>query len=187
MEGDKCVFCLIASKAIKSTEVYEDDNILAVLDINPATKGHTIVIPKVHYSNLYEIPNNEFLGMLSVTRALMYALMLSQGATNVDMLYTQELAKGNFSPHALLHLLPRYKEDTVNYVWQPEKPSPEEMLATQQSIQSAISNVSQEKQAVPPPPQPVQQAPPQPPKQEPKPEPKKEEKPQELKKRTIII
>lgn len=184
MEGENCIFCRIASKAINSTIVYEDDIITAVLDINPATKGHTIVIPKMHYSNLYEIPNNEFLGILSVTRALMYAIILSQGATNVDMLYTQELTKGNFSPHALLHLIPRYKEDSVNYVWQPEKPSPEDMAAVQQSIQDAIGNVSKEKM----PPNPVQPEPKKPMQQPPPQEQKKEEKPpQELKKRTIII
>ena len=52
-----CVFCMIVDGKIPSKKIYEDNDVLAILDISQATKGHTLVIPKKHYANILEIPN----------------------------------------------------------------------------------------------------------------------------------
>lgn len=190
MEESRCIFCQIAGKAIKSNIIYEDDKVLGVLDINPATNGHVIVIPKAHYNSLYEIPQGEYLAFLSIARAIAYALVLSMGATNVDMIYTQELRKGNFTPHALIHAIPRYNEDTVNYIWQPKTLTEEEAAQLASTISGAIDKVkgseetNMQESAPKPNPLPAQK-PSQPPVTE-KPE-KKEEKPVDLKKKVVIF
>ncbi len=186
-EINNCVFCQIASKAIPANVVYEDAAVICVLDISPATSGHTIALTKNHYNSVYEIPQPEYLHLLSISRAVGYALLISQGATNIDMVCTQELRKGNFTPHSIIHLIPRYQEDTVNYVWQPKTMSQDELQSLSAAIISAIEKVkteggvpvSYEAPAAPSKPQPAQQ---------PLPQPKKEEKkPVELSKKTVVF
>ena len=181
MEGQKCVFCLIASKGIESKQVYEDAMILAVLDINPATNGHVIVMPKNHYNSLYEMPQQEYLHMMSVAWAVSYALLVSRGATNVDLVYTQELSKGTFTPHPLIHAIPRYKDDTVNYVWQPQKVDDQQLEEIAAAVKDAIEKIKQES-PLEPPAAPQQQKGPEAPKVE-----EKKEEPIELKKKIVVF
>ncbi len=132
---------MIASKKVPAKEVYEDQLLIGVLDINPASKGHVIMIPKKHYNNIYEIPQEEFLQYMSVARAVGYAILLSLAPNNVEMLYTKELTKGSVTPHALIHLIPRYDDDTVNHVWQPQKMEESDFTAVENAIKSAIEKV----------------------------------------------
>ena len=132
---------MIASKKIPAKEVYEDEMLIGVLDINPASKGHVIMIPKKHYNNIYEIPQEEFLQYMSVARAVGYAILLSLAPNNVEMLYTKELTKGSVTPHALIHLIPRYNDDTINHVWQPQKMEESDFTAVENAIKSAIEKV----------------------------------------------
>ncbi len=132
---------MIASKKIPAKEVYEDEMLIGVLDINPASKGHVIMIPKKHYNNIYEIPQEEFLQYMSVARAVGYAILLSLAPNNVEMLYTKELTKGSVTPHALIHLIPRYNDDTINHVWQPQKMDESDFTAVENAIKSAIEKV----------------------------------------------
>ncbi len=141
MEDEKCIFCLIANKKVPSKEVYDDGTVMGVLDINPASKGHVIMIPKKHYNNIYEMPQDEFLQYISIARAVGYAILLSLAPDNVEMLYTKELTKGNVTPHALIHLIPRYSDDTVNHVWQPQKMEESDFTAIGNAIKSAIEKV----------------------------------------------
>ncbi len=179
MDDSPCVFCSIASGEIKSYTVYEDALVLAVLDINPATKGHTIIVPKEHYNSLYEIPFQRYISILSVARAIAYALNLSMGCITVDMIYTQELRKGNVTPHAIIHAIPRYTDDTVNYVWQPAALQEEEATQMASMIKSAFDNVKNSEM-----PKPVElqkQPPPAPHGQE------EEKKPVELRKKVVVF
>ena len=61
MKKEDCIFCKIAGGDIPSTTVYEDDDFRVILDIEPATKGHALILPKEHYANLYELQAQEFL------------------------------------------------------------------------------------------------------------------------------
>jgi len=141
MEEEKCIFCMIASKKVPAKEVYEDSMIVGVLDINPASKGHVIMIPKKHYNNIYEMPQQEFLEYISVARAVGYAILLSLAPDNVEMLYTKELTKGSVTPHAIIHLIPRYNNDSINHVWQPQKMEESDFIAVENTIKSAIEKV----------------------------------------------
>ena len=69
------------------------------------------------------------------------AILLSLAPNNVEMLYTKELTKGNVTPHALIHLIPRYNDDTINHVWQPQKMEESDFIAVENTIKSAIEKV----------------------------------------------
>ena len=184
MEETQCIFCQISSGAVKSNIVYQDQNAIGILDINPATTGHVILIPRAHYNSLYEMPPALSLGLLSIARVIGYSLLISMGATNVDLIYSQELRSGNFTPHALIHIIPRYTNDNVNYAWQPKQLSEEEIVQVSQAVMGAIEKVGNAE--MPTAPEPTTSAPVQKPVQQ-QLEPKKDEKPLELKKKIVIF
>lgn len=112
---DNCPFCAIANGSIPSYKVYEDPIVIAVLDINPASRGHTLVFTRTHYESIYDIPQQEYLHLMSIARAIGFALKQSMKATDVDILYTRERNKGNKIPHAIVMLVPRYDNDKIAY------------------------------------------------------------------------
>jgi histidine triad (HIT) family protein len=115
-----CLFCKIANKEIQSYIIYEDPLLMAVLDINPAAPGNTLVFTKKHYSNIYEIPQEEFLHLVSLARAIGFGIKTSLNAKDVDIIYSKEINKGSIIPHALITLLPRYENDANAYVFKRE-------------------------------------------------------------------
>lgn len=112
-----CVFCKIIAKGeISSTEVYEDDTVYAFLDINPSSVGHTLVVPKKHYENLFDIPDAE-LGILGarvkkVARAVRDALK----ADGVNISMNNGRAAGQIVFHAHLHIIPRFEKDISEHL-----------------------------------------------------------------------
>jgi Diadenosine tetraphosphate (Ap4A) hydrolase and other HIT family hydrolases len=182
MTEEKCVFCSIANKQMPAKVLYEDEGITAVLDINPAGKGHTLVIPKQHYGSVYEMPQNQFLQFMAVADAIGYSIMLAQAPNNVDMLYTKELVKGNVTPHALIHLIPRYDDDSVSYAWAHQNVSEEEMTAIADSITATIEKVKANDQSAA-----QKESRREEPKKKPEEPPKEEEKPREISKKTVVF
>lgn len=106
-----CLFCKIAQHEIPSTSVYEDDDILAFLDINPVTKGHTLIIPKQHYENLVDCPNDLFAKMHNVARSLTLHYDAVLNPAGYNYLSNTNEAAGQSIFHVHLHLIPRYDEN----------------------------------------------------------------------------
>ena len=140
MEG--CLFCGISQGQIPSFKVYEDDQFYASLDINPANPGHLIVFPKAHYKTVMEMSEPEYYKLFSVVRALSLTLF-EYGALGVNLLYAMGEAAGQRSPHLIVHIIPRYKEDQVNLIWQPQKYTQEQFTQIQQKIIEKIHGVQQ--------------------------------------------
>jgi len=108
---DNCIFCKIAIGKIPSHKVYEDDHVLAFLDINPRAKGHTIVIPKVHAENLLDL-NDELLPhfILGIKRSMeRIEEKLHPEGYNVGLNHNE--AGGQEIPHLHMHIFPRYLDD----------------------------------------------------------------------------
>jgi histidine triad (HIT) family protein len=185
-----CIFCSIAQKQIPAVIVYEDDLVLGALDINPATIGHVILMPKEHFNSLYELPPERSGALFMVATSIGYSLMLAESASSADILYTKELTKGNMTPHVLLHIIPRYNDDTVNYVWQKQTISPQELAEVGEKIRDTLNNINSgnAKPVALTPSAPVSAGPKSAAQQPPQPKQEKpEEKPIELKKRVVII
>ena len=106
-----CLFCKIASGEIPSQKIYEDEHVLAFLDINPLTEGHTVVIPKKHAKNILDLPVEEmapvFLAVQRVTGMLLKALS-SEGFT---IGINHGKISGQAVDHLHIHVIPRYKGD----------------------------------------------------------------------------
>ena len=113
-----CVFCKIVNGEIPSKKVYEDDDVLAILDISQATKGHTLVMPKKHYANLFEIDNNVYLKVMAKAKELALKITEKENALGCNILNNCNEAAGQSVMHFHVHIIPRYEGDdlTINFV-----------------------------------------------------------------------
>ena len=104
-----CIFCKISSHLIGANIIYEDDDVLAFLDINPATYGHTIVISKEHYDNFLSCPKKIMNKMMNVAQRIGQAQIKQLGAKGVNILTNCYEAAGQVVKHFHIHVIPRYQ------------------------------------------------------------------------------
>lgn len=118
-----CVFCRIIKNEIPSTRVYEDQAILAFLDINPVAEGHTLVIPKGHYATLPDMPEELGCALLNALSRVGKAVMRAVGAGGFSCLQNNFPAAGQVVPHVHWHIIPRFTGDGLK-PW-PQRPCTE--------------------------------------------------------------
>ena len=103
-----CIFCQIVSGQIPSSKVYEDEEVLAFLDITQVTKGHTLVIPKKHYRNMLEMDAEAASSLFARVPKIAQQLREKLGASGVNIINNNEEAAGQTVFHTHVHLLPRF-------------------------------------------------------------------------------
>ena len=106
----ECIFCQIVSGQIPSSKVYEDEEVLAFLDITQVTKGHTLVIPKKHYRNMLEMDAEAASSLFARVPKIAKQLQDKLGASGVNIINNNEEAAGQTVFHTHVHLLPRFDE-----------------------------------------------------------------------------
>ena len=106
-----CIFCMIANHEINSSIIYEDDKVVAFLDLSQVTKGHTLVVPKKHYANLIECDSEDLAHVIKVTQMLSKRIMERCGATGVNILNNCNEVAGQTVMHVHFHIIPRYSEN----------------------------------------------------------------------------
>ncbi len=109
------VFCKIIKGEIPSTKVYEDDDVLAILDVSQVTRGHTLVMPKKHYSNMLDCPSDILHKVMDVAQRIGQADMLVLGASGINILTNAGEAAGQSVPHFHVHVIPRYAGEDSNF------------------------------------------------------------------------
>lgn len=113
-----CIFCKIIDGEIPCTKVFENEHVLAFLDISQVTKGHTLVIPKVHKENVYELTPEIAKELYSVVPQIARAIKQELNPIGLNTLNNNGEAAGQSVFHFHLHLLPRYgKGDSFGLVW----------------------------------------------------------------------
>ncbi len=112
------VFCKIVSGEIPSAKIYEDEDVLAILDLSQATKGHTLVLSKKHFDNLLEIDDYDYLKVMSTAKELAKAIVKTLHAKGVNILNNCGEAAGQTIMHFHVHIIPRYENDdlAINFV-----------------------------------------------------------------------
>lgn len=108
-----CIFCKIINKEIPSKIVYEDELVLAILDLSQATYGHTLVIPKKHYENIYEIDDKTLAHLINVVKMLAIKIKNKLNASGINILNNNETAAGQSVMHLHFHIIPRYDNDDL--------------------------------------------------------------------------
>ena len=125
--NNDCIFCKIANGEIPSKTVYEDENFRVILDLGPATKGHALILPKEHYANLFELPEDTAAAAMKVAKKLSSQMVENLGADGLNLVQNNGEVAGQTVKHFHLHLIPRYRDDGQNILWNPGKMSEEEL------------------------------------------------------------
>ncbi|MBM7647609.1 histidine triad (HIT) family protein [Bacillus ectoiniformans] len=108
--GD-CIFCKIINGDIPSAKVYEDEYVYAFLDISQVTKGHTLVIPKVHKENIFELPSDLASHLFKAVPEIANAIKKAFNPAGLNILNNNGAVAGQTVFHYHVHLLPRYGEE----------------------------------------------------------------------------
>ncbi|KYD06781.1 hypothetical protein B4119_0566 [Parageobacillus caldoxylosilyticus] len=113
-----CIFCKIVNGDIPAAKVYEDEHVLAFLDISQVTKGHTLVIPKVHKENIFELTPDVASHVFTVVPKIANAIKKQFAPIGLNLLNNNGEQAGQTVFHYHVHLIPRYgKGDGFGAVW----------------------------------------------------------------------
>ncbi len=128
MKQKDCIFCKMADREIPSRIIFENDFTLAFLDISPISKGHTIVIPKNHYSNLEVIPDYELSEVYKVVKNLAIRIHKKIKIDGYNVLQNNFVAAGQVIKHFHVHVIPRNNDDEKFRIKIPRVQASEEEL-----------------------------------------------------------
>ena len=129
MAEEDCIFCKIAAGEAPATVVYEDERTIAFMDISPATRGHTLVIPRRHARDLLEIDPEDLQAVAVVGQRLAKRAIDRLGADGVNLLNSCGRAAWQVVFHFHLHVIPRYEGDPLKLPWQPGEGDADEIAA----------------------------------------------------------
>lgn|SRR3989344_8875074 len=133
-----CVFCKIVTGEIPSAKIYEDNEILAFLDIMPVNKGHTLVIPKEHFETLVDIPSKKLQKLIAELYKITNAVIEATNAEGFNVFINNKRVAGQAVPHAHFHIVPRYGNDKVDVRWPQGKYMKGEMEDYKKKIQNFL-------------------------------------------------
>lgn len=117
MKDCNCIFCKIANGEIPSATLYEDEEFRVILDLGPATKGHALILPKEHYANLYEIPEETAGKSIILAKKMLTRMKKALNCDGFNVLQNNEEPAGQTVFHYHMHLIPRYEGDNAFPMW----------------------------------------------------------------------
>lgn len=136
---DDCIFCKIVKGEIPSTKIYEDEHVLSFLDIMPAAQGHALVIPKKHGKTLLDVSSPmELEYVIKAVQKVGAAVVKATDAEGFNVLQSNHEVAGQVIPHLHFHIIPRKKDDNLNFGWKPGKSEQEELKKLSEIIKSKM-------------------------------------------------
>ena len=115
---DDCIFCKLANGVFETNTLYEDDQFRVIFDASPATKGHVLVIPKEHYANVFEIPEDLIADAYKVAKKVATVLKEVTGCDGINILQNNGEVAGQTVFHLHIHIIPRYEKGEM-VQWNP--------------------------------------------------------------------
>ncbi len=138
MKKDDCIFCKIANGEIPSDTVYEDDKYRAILDLSPAVKGHTLIIPKDHFDDLLSADEETLESVLKLAQRIGAAQLKALKCDGFNVVQNNGEAAGQTVHHLHVHIIPRYKDGAKMVAWEQLKSEPEEQQKIAGEIKAAL-------------------------------------------------
>ena len=117
MRDKECIFCKIANGDIPSKELYEDDEFKVILDLGPATRGHALILPKNHYANLYELPDELAEKVILLAKKMIVKMTKALDCDGFNVVQNNGAPAGQTVFHFHMHLIPRYENDDAGFGW----------------------------------------------------------------------
>jgi histidine triad (HIT) family protein len=136
MRDPACIFCKIIAGDLPATVVAEDEHTLAFMDINPATRGHVLVVPKRHSQDLLSVESEDLQAVIVAAQRIAALTEERLGAEGVNLLNSCGAAAWQTVWHFHMHVIPRYDDDPLRLPWQPQ-PGDAEEIATAAGLLTA--------------------------------------------------
>lgn len=133
-----CIFCKIIAGEIPSEKVYEDEHVIGFLDINPVNPGHTLIIPKVHARNMFDISKDSWEHVMQVVHMLAPVVQRAVGAEGINIGMNNESIAGQVVMHAHVHIMPRTQDDG-HALWKGTPYAEGDMARTAEAIRQQAS------------------------------------------------
>ena len=118
---ENCIFCKIANGVIPAATLYEDDKFRVILDLGPASKGHALILPKEHYADIYELPEELAGDVYKLAAKMAKKMTEALGCDGFNIVQNNKEVAGQTVFHFHMHLIPRYENDQVGLTWTPGK------------------------------------------------------------------
>lgn len=134
MKDTNCIFCKIANGEVPSKTLYEDDNFRVILDLGPATKGHALILPKEHYANLYELPEETAGETMKLAKRMVIKMTERLGCEGFNLVQNNGDLAGQTVFHFHMHMIPRYQADGQKIGWKPQDATQEELEEIKNTI-----------------------------------------------------
>jgi histidine triad (HIT) family protein len=134
MADPDCIFCKILAGEIPASIVDEDERTIAFMDIAPATRGHALVIPRAHATDLLSVPAEDLQAVVLAARRLAGLVKEHLGASGVNLLNSCGAAAWQSVFHFHVHVIPRYEGDPLRLPWVPGAGDQQEIAATAQEL-----------------------------------------------------
>ncbi len=142
LRDPNCIFCKIISADLPAAVIYEDDSILAFLDIGPLADGHLLITPREHYTRLTDVPPDQCARMASSLPLLGRAVLEVTKAEGFNVLLNQGAVAGQAVQHIHFHVIPRKKDDQLGYRWNAGKYPAGRAVELAAAYQSALAHHS---------------------------------------------
>lgn len=137
MEGSDCLFCGIVSGDVPAQIVDSDEHTVAFMDINPATPGHALVVPRTHSADLFEVSDQDLERTMLAARRLARWMQAALEPDGFNILNSCGAAAWQAIFHFHLHVVPRYEDDPLELPWVPKEGDPDEIAAVAERIRGA--------------------------------------------------
>ena len=133
-----CIFCAIVAGEIPAIKVYEDEDVLVFMDIAPANPGHTLVIPKQHYRNIFDMPTEIGSKIMQAAILIANAIRTALKPDGLNLFQSNEAAGFQTVFHFHLHLIPRWEGDPLRLPWRPSEGDMEQIGNVAAKIREAL-------------------------------------------------
>jgi histidine triad (HIT) family protein len=132
-----CIFCKIVARELPAQIVDEDDRTIAFMDIAPATRGHALVIPRVHSTDLRNVSEEDLQATIRASRRLAERAIERLGAEGVNLLNSCGVAAWQTVFHFHIHVIPRYAADPLRLPWVPSEGDPRQIALAAEELTAA--------------------------------------------------
>ena len=137
MKRDDCIFCKLANGEIPANTIYEDEDFRVILDANPASEGHALILPKEHYANIYELDDDVSARIFPLAKKMACAMTEKLDCDGFNILQNNGEVAGQTVFHFHVHLIPRYKKAPNNQgflLWKERGLSAEEIESVRERL-----------------------------------------------------
>jgi histidine triad (HIT) family protein len=131
-----CVFCKVVAGEIPSEVVDSDERTVTVMDINPATRGHVVVMPRAHTENLLTVGEEDLAATMAAVRRIVTRMNDTIRPAGFNILNNMGRAAWQSIFHFHVHVIPRYEDDPLQLPWLPEPADPEELASVAAELRS---------------------------------------------------